>query len=232
MEFILTYFLLTGITTARSVDYLLQPHTLSEYDSLAAIRDDISLPNRTGLGAKVLSTSKARVTTPAIRGGVGEVLAVAGTTRLHDMRDSRAPLALSARGQSPLTSHHLNLHDVRKHRAPHTGSHGPLPADVRRSRHLGVANDAHGAGETLAPPPLETAALDGTLLDLAGDAVPVSIQLFAVSRVAPIQGSCSRLLCLLAVGKVHALLPRLRYGSRGRRTTAGLGLLFRCRLRL
>lgn len=103
-NFILTYFVLTGITTARSVDYLLQPHTLSECDSFAAIRDDISLPNRTGLGAKVLSTSKARVTTPAIRGGVGEVLAVAGTTRLHDMRDSRTPRAPVCRW---LTSAHI-----------------------------------------------------------------------------------------------------------------------------
>jgi len=84
--------------------------------------------------------------------------------------------------------------------------------------------------ETLAPPPLEAADLDGTLLDLAGDAVPVSIQLLAVSRIAPIQGSCSRLLCLLAVGKVHALLPRLRHGRGSRRTTAGLSLLFWCRL--
>ena len=70
----------------------------------------------------------------------------------------------------------------------------------------------------------------GYLLDLAGDAVPVSIQLLAVSRIAPIQGSCSRFLCLLAVGKVHALLPRLRHGRGSRRTTAGLSLLFWCRL--
>ena len=70
----------------------------------------------------------------------------------------------------------------------------------------------------------------GYLLDLAGDAVPVSIQLLAVSRIAPIQGSCSRLLCLLAVGKVHVLLPRLRHGRGSRRTTSGLSLLFWCRL--
>ena len=110
------------------------------------------------------------------------------------------------------------------------GPTGPLLADVRRSRRLDVANDAHGAGETLAPPPLETAGIDGTLLELAGDAVPVSIQLLAVSRIAPIQGSCSRLLRLLAVGKVHALLPRLRHGRGSRRATAGLSLLFWCRL--
>ena len=72
--------------------------------------------------------------------------------------------------------------------------------------------------------------INGPLFDLAGDAVPVSIQLLAVSRIAPIQGSCSRLLCLLAVGKVHALLPRLRHGRGSRRTTAGLSLLFWCRL--
>lgn len=70
----------------------------------------------------------------------------------------------------------------------------------------------------------------GYLLDLAGDAVPVSIQLLAVSRIAPIQGSCSRLLCLLAVGKVHALLPRLRHGRGSRCATASLSLLFWCRL--
>lgn len=80
------------------------------------------------------------------------------------------------------------------------------------------------------PPPLPIASINGTLLDLAGDAVPVSIQLLAVSRVAPIQGSRSRCLRLLAVGIVRDL--RLWYGSRGRRTTAGPGLLFRCRLRL
>lgn len=121
-NFILTDYLLTGITTARSVDYLLQPHTLSECDSFTAIRDDISLPNRTGLGAKVLSTSKARVTTPAIRGGVGEIRVVVGTARPYGSRDSRAPLAPSARGQSPLTSRHLNSHDVRTRHLPRTQS--------------------------------------------------------------------------------------------------------------
>ena len=110
-------------------------------------------------------------------------------------------------------------------------AHGPLPTDVRRSQRQDVANDAHGAGETLTPPSLSMAVINGIpLFDLAGDAVPVSIQLLAVSRIAPIQGSCSRLLCLLAVGKVHALLPRLRHGRRSRRTTAGLSLLFWCRL--
>ena len=72
--------------------------------------------------------------------------------------------------------------------------------------------------------------IDGTLLDLAGDAVPVSIQLFAVARITPIQGSCSRCLRLLAVGIVRTLLLRLRYGSGSRCATAGLSLLFRCRL--
>ena len=84
--------------------------------------------------------------------------------------------------------------------------------------------------ETLAPPPLSMVGINRPLFDLAGDAVPVSIQFFAVSRVAPIQGSCSRLLCLLAVGKVHAFLPRLWHGRGSRRTTAGLSLLFWCRL--
>lgn len=39
--------------------------------------------------------------------------------------------------------------------------HRPLPADVRRARRMDVANDAHGAGETLAPPPLSTAGVNG-----------------------------------------------------------------------
>jgi len=82
--------------------------------------------------------------------------------------------------------------------------------------------------ETLAPPPLSMVGLNGPLLDLAGDAVPVSIQLFAVSRIAPIQGSCSRCLRRLAVGIIRTLLIRLRSESRGSRTTAGLSLLFRC----
>ena len=159
-NFILTDYLLTGITTARSVDYLLQPHTLSECDSFTAIRDDISLPNRTGLGAKVLSTSKARVTTPAIRGGVGEIRVVVGTARPYGSRDSRAPLAPSARGQSPLTSRHLTSHDASKRHAPYAWPHELLPSDVRRARRLDVANDAHGAGETFALPPLSTAGVN------------------------------------------------------------------------
>lgn len=103
-NFILADCLLTGITTGRSVDHLLQPYTLTTRDFFAAIRDDISPPNRTGLSAKVLSTSKVRVTTPAIRGGVGEVLTVAGTARLHGTRDSRTPRAPVCRW---LTSTHI-----------------------------------------------------------------------------------------------------------------------------
>ena len=111
-------------------------------------------------------------------------------------------------------------------------AHGPLPADVRRSRRLDVVNDAHGAGETLAPPPLETAGIDGTLLELAGDAVPVPIQLFTVSRVAPMQGGRTRLLRLLAVGKVRALLLRLLGGRGSRCATTGLRRRLWCRLGL
>ena len=85
-------------------------------------------------------------------------------------------------------------------------------------------------GETLAPPPLSMVDLNGPLLDLAGDAVPVPIQFFAISRIAPKQGSCSRSFRLLAVGIVRGLPLRLRYGSGSRRTTTGLSLLFRCRL--
>ena len=70
----------------------------------------------------------------------------------------------------------------------------------------------------------------GFLLDLAGDAVPVPIQFFAISRITPKQGSCSRSLRLLAVGIVRGLPLRLRYGSGSRRTATDLSLLFRCRL--
>lgn len=76
--------------------------------------------------------------------------------------------------------------------------------------------------ETLAPPPLEATDLDGTLLDLAGDAVPVPIQLFTVSRVAPVQGGRTRLLRLPAVEKVRALLLRLLSGRGSRCATPGL----------
>ena len=110
--------------------------------------------------------------------------------------------------------------------------HGPLPTDVRRPRRLDVVNDAHGAGETLAPPPLETADLDGTLLELAGDAVPVPIQLFTVSRIAPMQGGRTRLLRLPAVRKVRALLLRLLSGRGSRCATTGLRRRLWCRLGL
>ena len=45
------------------------------------------------------------------------------------------------------------------------GPTGPLPTNVRCARRLDVANDAHGAGETCASPPLETADLDGPYLN-------------------------------------------------------------------
>ena len=131
---------------------------------------------------------------------------------------------------TPLTSSRLNSHDVRKRHMRQTWSHRPLQPDVRRSRRLDVANDAHGAEDTLAPPPLSMAGTNGTLLDLAGDAVPVPIQFFAISRITPKQGSCSRSLRLLAVGIVRGLPLRLRYGSGSRRTATDLSLLFRCRL--
>ena len=111
-------------------------------------------------------------------------------------------------------------------------AHGPLPADVRRSQCQDAANDAHGAGETCTSPPLETADLVGTLLELAGDAVPVPIQLLTVSRVAPVQGGRTRLLRLPAVGKVRALLLRLLSGRGSRCATAGLRRRLWCRLGL
>ena len=155
---------------------------------------------------------------------------------------SWARLARTARETQGLRWPHLPVVNPRSHHAtsPRTMranvthlTHGPTscshPTCVVRDAWTLRTTHMERA-ETLAPPPLEAADLDGTLLDLAGDAVPVSIQLLAVSRIAPIQGSCSRLLCLLAVGKVHALLPRLRHGRGSRRTTAGLSLLFWCRL--
>ena len=148
------------------------------------------------------------------------------------MRELRLHRIPSTDGWPPLAPRHLTLRDVSKHHMPQTWPRRPFQIDVRRSQRLAVANDAHGAEETLAPPPLSVAGTNGTLLDLAGDAVPVSIQLFAVARITPIQGSCSRRLRLLAVGIVRTLLLRLRSGSGGRRTTAGLSLLFWCRLGL
>ena len=129
-------------------------------------------------------------------------------------------------------SHHATSPRTMRANVTHL-THGP----TTRSHPMCVVRDAWTLRtthiervETLAPPPLSMVGINRPLFDLAGDAVPVSIQFFAVSRVAPIQGSCSRLLCLLAIGKVHALLPRLRHGRRSRRTTAGLSLLFWCRL--
>ena len=129
-------------------------------------------------------------------------------------------------------SHHATSPRTMRANVTHL-THGP----TTRSHPMCVVRDAWTLRtthiervETLAPPPLSMVGINRPLFDLAGDAVPVSIQLLAVSRIAPIQGSCSRLLCLLAVGKVHALLPRLRHGRGSRRTTAGLSLLFWCRL--
>lgn len=129
-------------------------------------------------------------------------------------------------------SHHATSPRTMRANVTHL-THGP----TTRSHPMCVVRDAWTLRtthiervETLAPPPLSMVGINRPLFDLAGDAVPVSIQFFAVSRVAPIQGSCSRLLCLLAVGKVHALLPRLRHGRGSRRATAGLSLLFWCRL--
>ena len=129
-------------------------------------------------------------------------------------------------------SHHATSPRTMRANVTHL-THGP----TTRSHPMCVVRDAWTLRtthiervETLAPPPLSMVGINRPLFDLAGDAVPVSIQLLAVSRIAPIQGSCSRLLCLLAIGKVHALLPRLRHGRGSRRTTAGLSLLFWCRL--
>ena len=81
-----------------------------------------------------------------------------------------------------------------------------------------------------------TTARDGrprrALLELAGDTVPVPIQLFTVSRVAPAQGGRTRLLRLLAVRKVRALLLRLLSGRGSRCATAGLRRRLWCRLGL
>ena len=86
--------------------------------------------------------------------------------------------------------------------------------------------------ETLAPPPLSMVGINGPLFDLAGDAVPVPIQLFTVSRIAPMQGGRTRLLRLLAVRKVRALLLRLLSGRGSRCATAGLRRRLWCRLGL
>ena len=109
--------------------------------------------------------------------------------------------------------------------------HGPLLADVRRSRRLDVANDAHGAGETLTPLPLSmVVGIDGALLDLAGDAVPVSIEPRPIARFTSVQRCRTRSPRRRAVVIVRGLLLRLRDRRGSCRTTAGPSLLFWCRL--
>ena len=140
--------------------------------------------------------------------------------------ESRQLLVLTARARTRVSRQPSHLRQCQRSLKP-TGRSHPMCV-VREAWPLRTTHIERV--ETLAPPPLSMVGINRPLFDLAGDAVPVSIQLLAVSRVAPIQGSCSRLLCLLAVGKVHALLPRLRHGRGSRRTTAGLSLLFWCRL--
>ena len=140
--------------------------------------------------------------------------------------ESRQLLVLTARARTRVSRQPSHLRQCQRSLKP-TGRSHPMCV-VREAWPLRTTHIERV--ETLAPPPLSMVGINRPLFDLAGDAVPVSIQFFAVSRVAPIQGSCSRLLCLLAVGKVHALLPRLRHGRGSRRTTAGLSLLFWCRL--
>jgi len=66
---------------------------------------------------------------------------------------------------TPLTSSRLNSHDVRKRHMRQTWSHRPLQPDVRRSRRLDVANDAHRLGAARGGPDFNDTASGGWAAD-------------------------------------------------------------------